>query len=207
MKPDFSKGLLPVVLQHWTKRTVLMLGYMNEEAFEKTQQDGVVWFFSRSKDRLWKKGESSGNVQHVKSMALDCDDDTLLVQVEPAGPTCHLGTESCFGEVTPEPLQGLETTVANRAKAEDESSYTRYLLKAGIDKIIKKFGEESFEVAIAAKNRDRGEVVNETADLLYHLTVLLHEQGVSLREVEDVLHARHAVKNNFKGERKDIDKW
>lgn len=184
-----------------------MLGYMNEEAFEKTQQDGVVWFFSRSKDRLWKKGESSGNVQRVKSMALDCDDDTLLIQVEPAGPTCHLGTESCFGEVAPEPLQGLETTVANRAKAEDESSYTRYLLEAGIDKIIKKFGEESFEVAIAAKNKDHGEVVNETADLLYHLTVLLHEQGVSLREVEEVLHARHAVKNNFKGERKDINEW
>ncbi len=207
MKPDFSKGLLPVVLQHWKKRTVLMLGYMNEEAFEKTKEEGVAWFYSRSKDRLWKKGESSGNVQRVKGMALDCDSDTLLLQVEPAGPTCHLGTESCFGETAPEPLQGLEQTVADRAGEADGSSYTNYLLKSGTDKIVKKFGEESFEVAIAAKNRDRSEVVNETADLLYHLTVLLHEQGVSLREVEEVLHERHAVKNNFKGERQDIDNW
>ncbi|EMR07718.1 Phosphoribosyl-ATP pyrophosphatase [Bhargavaea cecembensis DSE10] len=207
MKPDFSKGLIPAVLQHWTDHTVLMLGYMNEEAYEKTLEDGVVWFYSRSKERLWKKGESSGHIQRVKSMTLDCDDDTLLIQVEPVGPTCHTGTKSCFGEEPASPLLSLEAMIRDRQADADEGSYTNYLLGKGLDKIAKKFGEESFEVVIAAMKRDREELKNETADLLYHLFVLLHEQGVSINEVEQVLHERHSKKNNFKGERQDVENW
>ncbi|MET3575031.1 bifunctional phosphoribosyl-AMP cyclohydrolase/phosphoribosyl-ATP diphosphatase HisIE [Bhargavaea ullalensis] len=207
MKPDFSKGLLPAVLQHWTDRTVLMLGYMNEEAYERTVSEGVVWFYSRSKERLWKKGESSGNVQRVKDMALDCDQDTLLIQVDPAGPTCHTGANSCFGDESVSPLQSLEGMIRDRAADRASGSYTNYLLGEGIDKIAKKFGEESFEVVIAAMKRDREELKNETADLLYHLFVLLHEQGVGIGEIERILDERHAKKNNFKGERKDIREW
>ncbi|WP_040227273.1 bifunctional phosphoribosyl-AMP cyclohydrolase/phosphoribosyl-ATP diphosphatase HisIE [Bhargavaea cecembensis] len=207
MKPDFSKGLIPAVLQHWSDRTVLMLGYMNEEAYERTLEDGVVWFYSRSKERLWKKGESSGNVQRVKHISLDCDRDTLLIQVDPAGPTCHTGMKSCFGEEAVSPLQSLEAMISDRQADGGERSYTNYLLSEGLDKITKKFGEESFEVVIAAMKRDREELKNETADLLYHLFVLLHEQGIGIAEVEQILHERHALKNNFKGERKKIDKW
>ncbi|MFZ2550484.1 MAG: bifunctional phosphoribosyl-AMP cyclohydrolase/phosphoribosyl-ATP diphosphatase HisIE, partial [Trichococcus flocculiformis] len=156
--PDFTKGLLTVVLQHFTNKNVLMVGFMNEEAFELTKRDEVVWFFSRSKDRLWKKGESSEHYQFVKDMYLDCDQDALLIMVDPAGPTCHRNTESCFDVPVAFGLDDLEETIRQRAVGHDEKSYTNYLLDKGTDKIAKKFGEEAFEVVIGAKNHDKEEV-------------------------------------------------
>lgn len=205
--PDFSKGLLTVILQHYTNKEIRMVGYMNEEAFELTKQEEVAWFYSRSKKRLWKKGESSGNVQYVKDMYLDCDQDALLVMVDPAGPTCHTGTDSCFNLDSSFTLKDIEATIQNRAASSDNDSYTNYLLSKGIDKIAKKFGEEAFEVVIGAKNKDKEEVANEAADVLYHLGVLLHHSGVSVSEVESVLANRHKKQNNFKGERKDVQEW
>lgn len=207
LQPDFSKGLLPVILQHYANKDVRMMGYMNEEAFELTKKEEVVWFYSRSKDRLWKKGESSGNIQVVKDMHLDCDQDALLIYVDPAGPTCHTGSESCFNLAPSFTLKDIEATIANRAESSDEKSYTNYLLNEGIDKIAKKFGEEAFEVVIGAKNNDKEEVKNEAADVLYHLGVLLYQSGVSISDVEEVLSARHTKNNNFKGERKSVQDW
>ncbi|GEQ33216.1 bifunctional phosphoribosyl-AMP cyclohydrolase/phosphoribosyl-ATP diphosphatase HisIE [Marinilactibacillus psychrotolerans] len=207
LKPDFSKGLLTVILQHYTNKEIRMVGYMNEEAFELTKQEEVAWFYSRSKERLWKKGESSGNVQYVKDMYLDCDQDALLVMVDPAGPTCHTGTDSCFNLDSSFTLKDIEATIQNRAASSDNDSYTNYLLSKGIDKIAKKFGEEAFEVVIGAKNKDKEEITNEAADVLYHLGVLLHHSGVSVSEVESVLANRHKKQNNFKGERKDVQEW
>lgn len=207
LNPDFSKGLLPVILQHYTTKDVRMMGYMNEEAFEKTKQEKVVWFFSRSKDRLWKKGESSGNVQYVKEMYLDCDQDALLIMIDPAGPTCHTGSKSCFNLESSFTLKDIEATIHNRANSDAEKSYTTYLLSEGIDKISKKFGEEAFEVVIGAKNTNKKEITEETADVLYHLGVLLYHSGVSISDVESVLASRHEKQNNFKGERKDVTNW
>lgn len=207
LKPDFSKGPLPVILQHYTTKDVRMVGYMNEEAFELTKQDEVVWFFSRSKDRLWKKGESSGNVQYVKDMYLDCDQDALLVMIDPVGPTCHTGSKSCFDFGPSFTLKDIEATIHDRAQSGEEKSYTNYLLSKGIDKTAKKFGEEAFEVVIGAKNDDKEEVANEAADVLYHLGVLLYQTGVSISEVEAVLASRHEKQNNFKGARNDVNDW
>ncbi|MFO8068388.1 MAG: bifunctional phosphoribosyl-AMP cyclohydrolase/phosphoribosyl-ATP diphosphatase HisIE [Alkalibacterium sp.] len=207
LQPDFSKGLLPVILQHYTTKDVRMMGYMNEEAFKKTKQDEVVWFFSRSKNRLWKKGESSGNVQYVKEMYLDCDQDALLIMIDPAGPTCHTGSKSCFNLGPSFTLKDIEATIQARASSDEEKSYTNYLLNEGIDKIAKKFGEEAFEVVIAAKNKNKDEVANEAADTLYHLGVLLYQSGVSISEIEAILASRHEKQNNFKGERKDVNNW
>ncbi|MEC6748399.1 bifunctional phosphoribosyl-AMP cyclohydrolase/phosphoribosyl-ATP diphosphatase HisIE [Marinilactibacillus sp. XAAS-LB27] len=207
LKPDFSKGLLTVVLQHYTNKEVRMVGYMNEEAFELTKNEEVAWFYSRSKERLWKKGESSGNVQYVKDMYLDCDQDALLLMIDPVGPTCHTGTDSCFNLDSTFTLKDIEATIQNRAEATDDDSYTNYLLSKGIDKIAKKFGEEAFEVVIGAKNEDKKEVIDEAADVLYHLGVLLHKSDVKISDVEAVLAERHHKKNNFKGERQDIEKW
>lgn len=207
LKPDFSKGLLPAILQDATTQQVLMLGYMNEEAFERTVNDGVAWFYSRSKQRLWKKGETSGHTQQVVDIRLDCDDDTILLFVHPQGPTCHTGSQSCFNTTVPYQLQQLETTIQQRATEQSDKSYTQYLLTEGKEKITKKFGEEAFEVVIAAMKNDRSELIAESADLLYHLFVLLHEQGVTINEVESLLSERHNTQNNFKGERQDIENW
>lgn len=207
LKPDFSKGLLPAILQDATTQQVLMLGYMNEEAFERTVNDGVAWFYSRSKQRLWKKGETSGHTQQVVDIRLDCDDDTILLFVHPQGPTCHTGSQSCFNTTVPYQLQQLETTIQQRATEQSDKSYTQYLLTEGKEKITKKFGEEAFEVVIAAMKNDRSELIAESADLLYHLFVLLHEQGVTINEVESLLSERHNTQNNFKGERQDIEHW
>lgn len=207
LHPDFSKGLLPVILQHYANKDVRMLGYMNEEAFELTKKDQVVWFYSRSKDRLWKKGESSGHIQVVKDMYLDCDQDALLVEVDPAGPTCHTGSDSCFNLAPSFTLKDIEATIVNRASSQDENSYTNYLLNEGLDKTAKKFGEEAFEVVIGAKNKDKDEVKNEAADVLYHLGVLLYQSGVSIAEVEEILAERHAKQNNFKGKRPSVSDW
>ena len=207
MKPDFDKGggLLSVILQDDRTGQVLMNGFMNEEAYQKTTEEKVVWFYSRSKERLWKKGETSGNIQIVKSMALDCDSDALLIQVEPQGPTCHLGTQSCFGDDHFN-LQTLEKIVDRKVENPEEGSYTKYLTDEGIDKILKKCGEEMTEVVIASKNGDREELIDETSDLLYHTLVLLKHQGVSLGDVEARLEARHGENLSYKV-RGEIEEW
>ncbi|CAM2804507.1 bifunctional phosphoribosyl-AMP cyclohydrolase/phosphoribosyl-ATP diphosphatase HisIE [Salinicoccus roseus] len=207
MKPDFEKGggLLSVILQDERTGQVLMNGFMNEEAYQKTTEEKVVWFYSRSKERLWKKGETSGNIQVVKSMALDCDSDALLIQVEPKGPTCHLGTQSCFGDDHFN-LQTLEKIVDRKVENPEEGSYTKYLTDEGIDKILKKCGEEMTEVVIASKNGDREELIDETSDLLYHTLVLLKHQGVSLGDVEARLEARHGENLSYKV-RGEIEEW
>lgn len=206
-QPDFSKGLLPAILQDVTTKQVLMLGYMNEEAYQQTLKDNVVCFYSRSKQRLWTKGETSGHTQEVKNIYLDCDQDTILIEVIPNGPTCHTGSQSCFNTDIPFSVQDLGQTITTSAKSNKENSYTKYLLAEGIEKITKKFGEEAFEVVIGAMKNDREEVTNETADLLYHLFVLLHDLDISFSEVESVLATRHKQTNNFKGERSDINNW
>lgn len=207
MKPNFEKGggLLSVILQDYRTKQVLMNGFMNEEAYLKTLEDEVVWFYSRTKERLWKKGETSGHVQAVKDMALDCDQDALLIQVDPKGPTCHLGTQSCFGDEFFN-LQILEKIVDQKIENPQQGSYTKYLTDEGIDKILKKCGEETTEVVIAAKNNDQKELINETSDLLYHLLVLLKNQGVSLKDVETTLEERHGENLSYKV-RGEIKEW
>lgn len=205
---DFSKndGLVPAILQDAESKQVLMLGYMNQEAYDLTVSEGVAWFYSRSKERLWKKGETSGNTQEVVKIDLDCDQDTLLVQVRPKGPTCHTGTQSCFGDDYFN-LNMLEKTVKQKIDNPKEGSYTTYLMEKGLDKILKKVGEEATEVIIAAKNAEAGqgtdELVDETSDLLYHLLVLLAERGLSLSEIEAKLNARHGQEPTY-SERKEI---
>jgi phosphoribosyl-ATP pyrophosphohydrolase/phosphoribosyl-AMP cyclohydrolase len=186
-----SNGLIPVVIQNNNTLQVLMLGYMNEEAFLKTKQEGKVTFFSRSKNRLWTKGEGSGNYLTVKDIQLDCDNDTLLIKAEPAGPTCHKGTTSCFAEETPKGfLYELEQTISNRIDNDVESSYTNKLVKSGINKVAQKVGEEAVELVIEAKDNDANLFKNEAADLMYHYLILLKAKGFELKDVEEVLKGR-----------------
>lgn len=207
MEIDFEKvnGLVPAILQHYQTKQVLMMGYMNKEAYQKTVKEKVVWFYSRSKERLWKKGETSNNIQKVVNIKMDCDGDTLLVFVDPAGPTCHLGTQSCFGDEYFN-LSILEETIQGKMKNPKEGSYTKYLVDEGLDKILKKCGEEMTEVIIAAKNKDREEVISETSDMLYHLLVLLQQQEVSLVNVESELARRHGEEHSY-SVKKDIKEW
>lgn len=207
MDIDFSKGngLVPAILQHYQTKQVLMMGYMNEEAFEKTKTEKVAWFYSRSKKRLWKKGETSKHTQRVVEIKTDCDKDTLLLLVDPNGPTCHLGSQSCFGDDYFN-LSILEKTVQDKIDYPKEGSYTTYLTGEGLDKILKKCSEEMSEVVIGAKNKDRNELINETSDLLYHLLVLLRYQGVSLAEIEDELKRRHGEEQVY-SLRKEIKEW
>ena len=193
MKPVFNTadGLLPVIIQNNINNNVLMLGYMNEEAFQKTQRENRVTFFSRSKQRLWTKGETSGNFLNVISMKLDCDLDTLLVKVIPAGPTCHTGTTTCFGEPSAKGfIYELERTIDQRISDDDPNSYTNKLYKRGINKVAQKVGEEAVEVVIEAKDDDRELFLNESADLLYHLLILLRAKNATLSDVEEVLQGR-----------------
>ena len=193
MKPNFTKGdgLLPVIIQDARSNQVLMLGYMNEEAFTKTKAEGRVTFFSRSKNRLWTKGEESGNFLTVESMALDCDQDTLLVKAEPHGPTCHLGTTSCFGdEETKGFLYKLQQTIHGRIADDDANSYTNKLFKRGINKVAQKVGEEAVELVIEAKDENDELFKNEAADLLYHLLILLRAKNFTLEDIEEVLLSR-----------------
>lgn len=206
-QPDFSKGLIPAILQDVQTKQVLMLGYMNEDAYNKTLAEGKVCFYSRSKDRLWTKGETSGHTQVVQNLHLDCDQDTLLIDVIPNGPTCHTGSQSCFNTTVPFYVQQLEDTVSSSANSNKENSYTQYLLNEGLEKITKKFGEEAFEVVIGAMKSNQEEVTNETADLMYHLFVLLHALNIKFEDIEKTLSKRHQVSNNFKGERSDIKNW
>ena len=206
-QPDFSKGLIPAILQDVQTKQVLMLGYMNENAYNKTLAEGKVCFYSRSKDRLWTKGETSGHTQVVQNVHLDCDQDTLLIDVIPNGPTCHTGSQSCFNTTVPFYVQQLEDTVSSSANSNKENSYTQYLLNEGLEKITKKFGEEAFEVVIGAMKSNQEEVTNETADLMYHLFVLLHALNIKFEDIEKTLSKRHQVSNDFKGERSDIKNW
>ena len=179
---DWEKtdGLMPVIVQHAVSGEVLMLGYMNPEALDKTIESGKVTFFSRTKQRLWTKGETSGNFLNVVNIAPDCDNDTLLVLANPIGPTCHKGTSSCFGDTAHQWLflYQLEQLLAERKSADPETSYTAKLYASGTKRIAQKVGEEGVETALAATVHDRFELTNEASDLMYHLLVLLQDQGL-----------------------------
>jgi phosphoribosyl-ATP pyrophosphohydrolase/phosphoribosyl-AMP cyclohydrolase len=198
-KIDWKKnaGLVPVVVQDAATLQVLMLGYMNAEALKKTMRTKRVTFYSRSKQRLWTKGESSKNYLHLVSLAVDCDNDTLLVTARPDGPTCHRGTPSCFGDAGATGvgfLAHLDQVVASRIKSNDTSSYTVRLAKEGVARCAQKVGEEGVETALAALGKDNKEFAGEAADLLYHLIVLLRVKKLSLRDAVAVLEKRHAPK-------------
>lgn len=196
MKPDFEKlnGLVPAVIQDATTLRVLMLGFMNEEAFTKTVAENRVTFYSRTKNRLWTKGEESGNFLNVVSITTDCDNDTLLIKVNPVGPVCHTGTDTCWGEVNEANslafLTGLEQVIATRKQNPDDSSYTSSLFKKGINKIAQKVGEEATEVIIEAKDNNDELFLNEAADLLFHYLILLQAKGKKLSDVVGVLQSR-----------------
>jgi len=193
MKPDFSKQeLIPAIVQDVNTNVVLMLGYMNEEAFGKTQKENRVTFFSRSKNRLWTKGETSGNFLNVKNILLDCDNDTILIKAIPVGPACHTGSDTCFNEKNAGNfLTKLQQIIKDRKDNPSEKSYTASLFKEGINKIVQKVGEEATEVIIEAKDNDSEKFKNESADLLFHYLILLEAKNVSLNEVLEVLEKRH----------------
>ena len=206
----FTEGLIPAIIQDAGSKEVLMMAYMNREALERTVATGETWFYSRSRGRLWHKGETSGHIQKVVEIRYDCDNDTLLVLVEAAGPACHTGHNTCFyrnleGEekeprlfnpdevYVPESgtiLNELQEVIRGRYNERPEGSYTTYLFDQGIDKILKKVGEESAEVIIAAKNPDKGELIYEISDLIYHLMVLMIEKNISLADVFKELRER-----------------
>ncbi|MCD0277691.1 bifunctional phosphoribosyl-AMP cyclohydrolase/phosphoribosyl-ATP diphosphatase HisIE [Xanthomonas melonis] len=190
---DWNKGdgLLPVIVQDADNLRVLMLGYMNAEALAVTQQRGEVTFFSRSKQRLWTKGESSGNVLRVVSIEADCDADTLLVLARPHGPTCHLGRASCFPGAPAQFLGSLDAVIATRAQERPHGSYTTRLFEQGIRRIAQKVGEEGVETALAGVAQDDAELLGESADLLYHLIVLLRARGLGLGDAVALLESRH----------------
>jgi phosphoribosyl-AMP cyclohydrolase / phosphoribosyl-ATP pyrophosphohydrolase len=199
-----EKGLVPAIVQDAVSKEVLTLAYMNKESLDKTLDTKETWFYSRSRQELWHKGATSGNTQSVVELKYDCDQDAILVLVNPSGPACHNGTASCFTESLLKEdsvavvgleeyhiLQTLEKLIIEREHERPEGAYTTYLFEEGVDKILKKVGEEASEVIIAAKNRDREELKWESADLLYHLMVLLTEQKLPFKEVLGVLAKRH----------------
>lgn len=195
---DWAKGdgLLPAIVQHWRSGEVLMLGYMNAQALAQSRASGHVTFYSRSRQRLWTKGESSGHVLALKSISVDCDADTLLIQADPRGPTCHTGSSSCFGDsaqVRPPLgfLAELDALVAQRHAERPAGSYTTTLFEGGIRRIAQKVGEEGVETALAAVVQDDQELLGEAADLIFHLTVALRARGLSLGDVVHVLAKRH----------------
>lgn len=192
---DWQKvgDLMPVIIQHAISGDVLMLGYMNKEALEHTITTGKVTFYSRTKERLWTKGETSGHFLELVDIALDCDHDSLLILVNPLGPTCHNGTKSCFSPAQSEWgfLFELEQLLASRKNADPNSSYTAKLYQDGTKRIAQKVGEEGVETALAATVRDREELKNESADLIYHLLVLLQDQNLNLQDVIGILKSRH----------------
>ncbi|MAR65866.1 MAG: bifunctional phosphoribosyl-AMP cyclohydrolase/phosphoribosyl-ATP diphosphatase [Crocinitomicaceae bacterium] len=194
MKIDFSKttdGLVPVIVQEYNTLKVLMLGYMNQAAYEKTQKENRVTFFSRSKNRLWTKGETSGNYLNVKNIQLDCDNDTLLIQAAPNGPTCHTGATTCFKDETPKGfIYTLQSTIASRIDNNERDSYTNQLYQKGINKVAQKVGEEAVELVIEAKDNNLDLFKNEAADLLYHYLILLKTKGLKLEDIEKVLKER-----------------
>ncbi len=199
-----ENGLVPVILQDASTKQVLTLAYANEEAAKRTIDTQETWLYSRSRKELWNKGATSGNTQRVQSVRIDCDGDSLIYEVIPNGPACHTGETSCFHEILAgEPTSSasdmiteLSALIKQREIDMPEGAYTTYLFEEGVDKICKKVGEEAAEVIIAAKNRDARELATESADLLYHLLVLLQEQKVDFKEVTGVLEERHAVKKD-----------
>ncbi|MBQ8762628.1 MAG: bifunctional phosphoribosyl-AMP cyclohydrolase/phosphoribosyl-ATP diphosphatase HisIE [Clostridia bacterium] len=202
-----SDGLIPAIVQDHYSKKVLMLAYMNAESLDITIKEGKTCFWSRSRQELWRKGETSGNTQQVVSIRTDCDKDTLLIDVIKNGPACHTGSETCFFEdiVAPETeefsYEGLYEMLVGRKVNKKEGSYTTYLFEKGIDKILKKVGEECTEVIIGAKGGDKAETVYEIADLLYHITVMMIEMGISLEEVTAELAKRHIVDHKVKQEK------
>jgi phosphoribosyl-AMP cyclohydrolase / phosphoribosyl-ATP pyrophosphohydrolase len=187
-----TDGLIPAIVQDARTREVLTVAYMNKEALQLTLERSETYFWSRSRQQLWHKGETSGNSQKVVKVSLDCDQDAVLVEVDPLGPACHTGSYSCFG-VEPEVegiLQELYAVIEQRKEQRPEGSYTTYLFNSGLDKILKKVGEEATETIVAAKNADSKRLVSETGDLVYHLLVLLVERGVTLAEISQELKAR-----------------
>lgn len=194
---NFKKGdgLVPAIIQDNSTLQVLMVGYMNEESYDQTVREGKVTFFSRSKNRLWTKGETSGNFLIVKEITTDCDNDALLVKVDPAGPVCHTGRFSCFGEeVSKGFVYRLEDIISQRIDCNAEGSYTNKLFKKGINKVAQKVGEEAVELVIEAKDDNIDLFKNEAADLLYHFLILLKTKNVAFEDVEEVLRDRHKGK-------------
>jgi len=197
MNVDFGKyadGLVPAIVQDESTLRVLMLGFMNEAALEKTRASGKVTFYSRSKQRLWTKGEESGHFLLLKDIRVDCDQDTLLIKANPLGPTCHTGADTCWDELN-EPgdfLSYLERIIASRKSAAPDSSYTASLFAKGINKVAQKVGEEAVELVIEAKDDNKALFLGEAADLMFHYLVLLQAKGYTLQEVVDVLKERHA---------------
>ncbi len=194
MNIDFNKsdGLVPVIIQDEQTLEVLMLGYMNEEAYQKTVADNIVTFFSRSKNRLWTKGETSNNYLHVKSIDVDCDNDTLLIKVKADGPTCHTGERSCFStSYNQNFINELERIIDERYTNPQEGSYVNKLRKKGLNKISQKVGEEAVETVIAALAETETDLINEASDLIFHLLVLLREKGLNLQTIAKNLEQRH----------------
>ncbi len=195
-EPDFKKavdGLLPAIIQDDHTGKVLMQGYMNKESFQKTLAEKVVWFYSRSKQRLWKKGETSGNELQVSSVKLDCDSDSILIQVNPLGPVCHTGADTCFNEantISYDWIKHLESIIHQRKKSGDSKSYVASLFAKGINKIAQKVGEEAVEVVIEAKDDNEELFLNESADLLFHYLILLKAKGYKLSDVLEILRSR-----------------
>ena len=204
-----EKGLIPAVVQDAVNGRVLTVAYMNRESIEISMKEGRTCFFSRSRQELWRKGETSGNFQHIVSMTADCDKDALLVKVEKDGPACHLGNESCFhdnmlwesDELSEFTLEGLYQLLEGRMKDKPEGSYTTYLFEKGIDKILKKVGEECTEVIIAGKADDKKETVYEIADLAYHIMVVMVQMGISVEDVHRELASRHIIDKKVKQEK------
>jgi len=196
MSLNFDKmgGILPAIIQDAKTKEVLMLGFMNKEAYEKSVSEGKVTFYSRTKERLWTKGEESGNFLNIVEFLEDCDDDTLLVRVNPEGPVCHTGTMSCFGETERDDLsfiKDLQELLQSRKEDLPENSYTAKLFQKGVSKIAQKVGEEAVELVIEAMGSDDDKFLNEAADLLFHLTILLVDRGFKLEDVVKILEDRH----------------
>ena len=203
-----EKGLIPAIVVDAVTKQVLTLAYMNKESLQISMEKELTCFWSRSRQELWLKGETSGNYQHIVSITADCDGDALVVMVEPEGPACHLGTKSCFhnpifqsDERHEFSLEGLMGLIMGRKIDKKEGSYTTYLFEKGLDKILKKVGEESTEVIIAAKAEDKAETVYEIADLAYHVMVLMAETGISLEEIHKELASRHVIDHKVKQEK------
>ena len=208
-----DRGLIPAVVVDSVSKRVLTLAYMNRESLEISINKGLTCFWSRSRNELWLKGETSGNYQHIVSITADCDKDALVVSVVPDGPACHLGTESCFenpvwesDELHDFSLDMLMKLIEGRKTEKKEGSYTTYLFEKGLDKILKKVGEESTEIIIAAKDKDKKETIYEIADLAYHVMVLMVEAGISVADIHNELASRHVIDHKVKQEKMTSDK-
>lgn len=203
-----EKGLIPAIVVDAVSKKVLTLAYMNKESLKISMEKGLTCFFSRSRNELWLKGETSGNYQHIVSITADCDNDALVVVVEKDGPACHMGTDSCFNNSVWQSedkqefsYEGLMELIKGRKTEKKEGSYTTYLFEKGLDKILKKVGEESTEVIIAAKDNDKKETIYEIADLAYHVMVLMIEMGISLEDIHKELASRHVIDHKVKQEK------